>query len=138
MNRLCLPLAVLLIGVLLAPLVAASEAPLVEDLDAPVVEWFHGEGDDSALVALEERASAGEIRLLHWRLDADQTGSDFPSDDAHLRADALGIANGPAVAVNGQVLPDVGDATLEAALSEASLRRIIAFDGTLSLSLIHI
>ena len=133
MKRLSFLFAVLLAGVLLAPLAAASEVPLVENLDAPVVEWFHGEGDDGALAASEERASEGEIRLLHWRLDADLTGSDFPSDDAHLRADALGIASGPAVAVNGQVLPDVRDATLEAALSEASLRRIIAFDGTLSM-----
>ncbi|MEC7280178.1 MAG: hypothetical protein VXV98_09130, partial [Candidatus Thermoplasmatota archaeon] len=112
---------------------AASEAPLAEELDVPVVEWFHGEGGDAALDALERRASAGEVRLLHWRLDAEQTGSDFPNDDARLRAEALDIANGPAVAVNGQVLPDLEDDTLESALSEASYRRLIAFEGTLSL-----
>lgn len=133
MKRLPLPLALLLLGVLLAPVAAASEAPLAEELDVPVVEWFHGEGGDAALDALERRASAGEVRLLHWRLDAEQTGSDFPNDDARLRAEALDIANGPAVAVNGQVLPDLEDDTLESALSEASYRRLIAFEGTLSL-----
>ena len=111
---------------------AASEAPLAEELDAPVVEWFHGEGDDAVLEALERRASAGES-LLHWRLNADQTGSDFPNDDARLRADALGIVDGPAVAVNGRVLPDLDQATLESALNEAEYRRVLAFEGTVSM-----
>ncbi|GIS27423.1 MAG: hypothetical protein CM15mP128_1820 [Methanobacteriota archaeon] len=71
---------------------------------------------DAALDALERRASAGEVRLLHWRLDAEEGFSDFPNDDARLRAEALDIANGPAVAVNGQVLPDLEDDTLESAL----------------------
>ena len=94
MKRHSLLLAVLFVLVVLAPSVAASEAPLNDDLDPPVVEWFHAEGKHEALDLLEERAARGEIRLLHWRLDADQTGSDFPNDDARLRADALGIGLG--------------------------------------------
>ena len=133
MKRHTLPLAVLFLLTLLAPLAGASEAPLQDDLDAPLVEWFHGEGEHDALEALEERSSAGEVRLLHWRLNADQTGSDFPNDDARLRADALGIVDGPAVAVNGRVLPDLDQATLESALNEAEYRRVLAFEGTVSM-----
>jgi len=132
-TRHTLPLAVLLLLTLLAPLAGASEAPLQDNLDAPLVEWFHGEGEHDALEALEERSSAGEVRLLHWRLNADQEGSDFPNDDARLRADALGIVDGPAVAVNGHVLPDLEQATLDSALNEAEYRRVLAFEGTLSM-----
>ena len=132
MKRRFLLLSVLVVGVLIAPFAAANEAPLVDHLDPPVVEWFHGEGGDEALLGLEERAMAGEVRLMHWHLDADQTGSDFPNDDARLRADALGIGDGPAVAVNGQVLADLEPSTLDSALDEASYRRVIAFEGTLS------
>ena len=133
MKRHSLLLAALFVLVVLAPSVAASEAPLNDDLDPPVVEWFHAEGEHEALDLLEERAARGEVRLLHWRLDADQTGSDFPNDDARLRADALGIADGPAVAVNGQVLPDLDRTTLDSALNNAEHRRVLEIEGTLSM-----
>ena len=107
-----LVLAALLAMLLAVPFAAANEAPFTEELDVPVVEWFHGVGGDEALERLEDEASEGRIRLLQWRLDADEIGSDFPDDDARLRADTLGVASGPAIVVNGQVLPD-----LEAGLS---------------------
>lgn len=123
--------ALALLGVLLtAPLTAATETSLTEEFDPPVVEWFHGEGGEETLQRLEDDASAGRIRLLHWRLNADTEGSDFPNDDARLRADTLGIGPGPAMAVNGEVLPDLDQSTVDAAVDAAMHRKVVAFDGT--------
>ncbi|DAC33863.1 MAG TPA: hypothetical protein HA286_07595, partial [Candidatus Poseidoniaceae archaeon] len=132
MNGRGLVLAALLAMLLAVPFAAANEAPFTEELDVPVVEWFHGEGGDEALERLEHEASEGRIRLLQWRLDADEIGSDFPDDDARLRADTLGVASGPAIAVNGQVLPDLEASTLQTAVAEAEYRRVLAFSGTVS------
>lgn len=127
-----LVLAALLAMLLAVPFAAANEAPFTEELDVPVVEWFHGVGGDEALERLEDEAAEGRIRLLQWRLDADEIGSDFPDDDARLRADTLGVASGPAIAVNGQVLPDLEAGTLQTAVAEAEYRRVLAFSGTVS------
>lgn len=120
-----------MLGLLLAaPLAAAVEAPLSTEHDPPVVEWFHGEGGDDALDRLEEAAADGHIRLLHWRLDAEGAGSDFPDDDARLRADTLGVASGPAIAVNGVVLADLEEDTFDAAVDLHAPRDVLTFSGS--------
>ncbi|MDP6233327.1 MAG: hypothetical protein QF839_04020 [Candidatus Poseidoniaceae archaeon] len=120
-----------MLGLLLAaPFAAALEVPINTEHDPPVVEWFHGEGSEDALERLEQEAAEGRIRLLHWRLDAEEVGSNFPDDDARLRADTLGVASGPAVAVNGVVLSDLEEDTLDTALDGHASREVLTFSGT--------
>lgn len=130
MKRSSLLLLWMLTLLLAAPFAAAVEAPINTVQDPPVVEWFHADGEEDALDRLEQAAAKGEIRLLHWRLDAEEVGSDFPDDDARLRADALGIASGPAIAVNGVVLADLEEDTLDAALDLHNPRDVLTFSGS--------
>lgn len=130
MKRSSLLLFAMLGLLLAAPLAAAVEAPISTEHDPPVVEWFHGEGGDDALDRLEEAAADGHIRLLHWRLDAEEAGSDFPDDDARLRADTLGVASGPAIAVNGVVLADLEEDTFDAAVDLHAPRDVLTFSGS--------
>lgn len=105
---------------------AAFGATQVPDPDhRPVVEWFHGPGAEDALDVLEEAAADGRIVLLHWRLAAEDEGSNFPDDDATLRAEAWGITEGPALVVDGTRHDDLRPTSIENLISQAPVRDVV-------------
>lgn len=125
--------SIVLFVVLLLPLPlvgAADPSSLVtETQEPPLVEWFHGEGYGDVLAQLEAEASLGNIRLLHWRLNAEAEGSSFPDDDAALRAETFGIGAGPAVVVDGRRAEDMNTtAVLDAIDASAPREAWMAYD----------
>lgn len=107
-----------LLMLLMLPLAsaAAPSSTVPVEQDPALVEWFHGDGHDDVLDWLEAKAESGEIRLLHWRLNAALEGSSFPDDDARLRAEAFGVDAGPAVVVDGETIVDLDLDSVRAAV----------------------
>ena len=104
----CLFLAVILSNI------ASAEEDLVElqelsstDVNSenvdlrPLVEFFFAKGYENVTEMLE--GMDGIVNTIHWRIDAEQEGLDWPNDDANIRAGQLGVFEFPAIVINGEL-----------------------------------
>ena len=104
----CLFLAVILSNI------ASAEEDLVElqelsstdvnseNVDSrPLVEFFFAKGYENVTEMLE--GMDGIVNTIHWRIDAEQEGLDWPNDDANIRAGQLGVFEFPAIVINGEL-----------------------------------
>ena len=104
----CLFLAVILSNI------ASAEEDLVElqelsstDVNSenvdprPLVEFFFAKGYENVTEMLE--GMDGIVNTIHWRIDAEQEGLDWPNDDANIRAGQLDVFEFPAIVINGEL-----------------------------------
>lgn len=67
----------------------------------PLVEFFYSEGYENVTIMLEGMDEL--VNTIHWRIDAEQEGLDWPNDDANIRAGQLGVFEFPAIVINGDL-----------------------------------
>ena len=73
-----------------------------ENVDSrPLVEFFFAKGYENVTEMLE--GMDGIVNTIHWRIDAEQEGLDWPNDDANIRAGQLGVFEFPAIVINGEL-----------------------------------
>ncbi|MBI20513.1 MAG: hypothetical protein CMB73_08080 [Euryarchaeota archaeon] len=73
-----------------------------ENVDSrPLVEFFFAKGYENVTEMLE--GMDGIVNTIHWRIDAEQEGLDWPNDDANIRAGQLGVYEYPAIVINGEL-----------------------------------
>ena len=73
-----------------------------ENVDSrPLVEFFFAKGYENVTEMLE--GMDGIVNTIHWRIDAEQEGLDWPNDDANIRAGQLGVFEYPAIVINGEL-----------------------------------
>ena len=73
-----------------------------ENVDSrPLVEFFFAKGYENVTEMLESMDDI--VNTIHWRIDAEQEGLDWPNDDANIRAGQLGVFEYPAIVINGEL-----------------------------------
>ena len=73
-----------------------------ENVDSrPLVEFFFAKGYENVTEMLE--GMDGLVNTIHWRIEAEQEGLDWPNDDANIRAGQLGVFEFPAIVINGEL-----------------------------------
>ena len=67
----------------------------------PLLEFFYSEGYENVTIMLEGMDEL--VNTIHWRIDAEQEGLDWPNDDANIRAGQLRVFEFPAIVINGEL-----------------------------------
>ena len=73
-----------------------------ENIDSrPLVEFFFAKGYENVTEMLGGMDDI--VNTIHWRIDAEQEGLNWPNDDANIRAGQLGVFEFPAIVINGEL-----------------------------------
>ena len=73
-----------------------------ENVDSrPLVEFFFAKGYENVTEMLEGMDDV--VNTIHWRIDSEQEGLDWPNDDANIRAGQLDVFEFPAIVINGEL-----------------------------------